>query len=87
MKIGLFFSLLFLGVGLSLKADAGLKSSKLLLKENWQIQSSVEIRENGAEISLADYQPRGWYLTKIPATVLAVLVKNKGYPDLITERI
>ncbi len=56
-------------------------AQKLLLKENWQVQSSELVSAGGAEISLLSFKPKDWYQTKIPATVLAVLVENRVYPD------
>ncbi len=55
--------------------------SKILLAEDWKVQSSSLVKEKGEVISTANYQPTGWYLAHLPATVLAVLVKNKVYPD------
>ncbi|NOY38190.1 MAG: hypothetical protein GXO83_11540 [Chlorobi bacterium] len=54
---------------------------KTLLKDNWEIQSSAEIKTAGDSISVPEYNPQGWYPATMPSTVLAALVKNKVYPD------
>jgi exo-1,4-beta-D-glucosaminidase len=57
------------------------QNGEILLQENWAIQSSGEIKENGQMISIQSYQPEGWYPATVPSTVLGTLVKNKVYPD------
>jgi exo-1,4-beta-D-glucosaminidase len=54
---------------------------KLMLRDNWVIQSSKEIKADGKTISSASFQPEKWYPATVPSTVLATLVGNKVYPD------
>jgi len=54
---------------------------KFLLRDNWAIQSSKEVRSNGNVISTTGFKTDGWYPTTVPSTVLAALVANKVYPD------
>ncbi|HZY26443.1 MAG TPA: glycoside hydrolase family 2, partial [Bacteroidales bacterium] len=54
---------------------------KLLLKDNWAIQSSKEIKAEAKTISMTGFKAEGWYPTSVPTTVLAALVANKVYPD------
>jgi exo-1,4-beta-D-glucosaminidase len=54
---------------------------KILLKDNWAIQSSVEVKADGKAISMADFKLGKWYPATMPSTVLAALVENKVYPD------
>jgi len=56
-------------------------SGDIILKENWQIQSSINILEGGDIISRPGYRPESWYPISMPSTVLAALVENKVYPD------
>jgi exo-1,4-beta-D-glucosaminidase len=56
-------------------------SGKFLLKDNWAIQSSKEIKSDAKAISAVGYKIDGWYPTSVPTTVLAALVANKVYPD------
>jgi exo-1,4-beta-D-glucosaminidase len=51
---------------------------------NWMIQSSAVATDPGATISSASYMPGGWYPTTVPSTVLACLVANNVYPDVLT---
>jgi exo-1,4-beta-D-glucosaminidase len=53
----------------------------VLLREDWHIQSSAEVKDKGEVISTVGFSARGWYPTCVPATVLAALVENKAYPD------
>jgi exo-1,4-beta-D-glucosaminidase len=55
--------------------------TKLALRENWAIQSSSEIRDTGAALSVTGYAPRGWYPATVPTTVFGTLVQAKVYPD------
>jgi len=54
---------------------------KMLLHNNWAIQSSAEVMEDGEMISMPDYQPEKWYPATIPSTVLGTLVENGLFPD------
>jgi exo-1,4-beta-D-glucosaminidase len=54
---------------------------KLLLRDDWAIQSSSEIKSDGKSISTTGFSTEGWYPTTVPTTVLAALVANNVYPD------
>jgi exo-1,4-beta-D-glucosaminidase len=54
---------------------------KLLLRDNWTIQSSKEVKSDGKSISTPSWQPEKWYNASVPSTVLGTLVENKIYPD------
>jgi exo-1,4-beta-D-glucosaminidase len=56
-------------------------SARVSLDRDWRIQSSTRVAENGAVLSTAAFQPRDWYATSVPSTVVAALVANKVYPD------
>jgi exo-1,4-beta-D-glucosaminidase len=51
---------------------------------DWMIQSSAVATDPGATISTSSYSPTGWYPTKAPSTVLASLVANGKYGDVLT---
>jgi exo-1,4-beta-D-glucosaminidase len=53
----------------------------LLLKDNWTIQSSKEIKSDAKAISTTGFNTDGWYRASVPTTVLAALVANNVYPD------
>lgn len=57
------------------------EGGKFLLKDNWAIQSSSEIKSDGMTISTVGFQAEKWYPVTIPTTVLAALVANKVYVD------
>src|SRR5881628_1891207 len=54
---------------------------KLLLRQDWTIQSSADVREIGAALATPGFRPRGWYDTKAPSTVFSTLVAAKKFPD------
>ncbi len=53
----------------------------LALREGWSLQSSAHVDAPGETISVLGFAAKEWYLTTVPATVLAALVENKVYPD------
>jgi exo-1,4-beta-D-glucosaminidase len=78
-RIVLTFSLLItIGVNCPGQIPSG---EKLILKDNWAIQSSKEIKSDAKTISTIGFKTDGWYPTSVPTTVLAALVANKVYPD------
>ncbi|MFZ1916312.1 MAG: glycosyl hydrolase family 2 [Terriglobales bacterium] len=56
-------------------------SAKILLTENWQIQSSCEVKADGHEISVPGFRPDGWHKARVPTTAVAALVADGTYPD------
>lgn len=54
---------------------------QLLLRENWFIQSSADVRSDGATISKVGFSTQAWYPATLPSTVLSALVEGKVYPD------
>ena len=54
---------------------------KILLRENWAIQSSADVRAAGAAVSAPGFQTRDWYRATVPSTVLGALVQQRVYPD------
>lgn len=59
---------------------------RIELKDGWLIQSSRSAGDDGGRISAAQYEPRGWYPTAVPSTVLAALVRNQVYQDVFFSR-
>ena len=56
--------------------------SKMLLRQNWAIQSSADVRESGAALSVAGFRPpRAWHPATLPTTVFSALVAARVYPD------
>jgi exo-1,4-beta-D-glucosaminidase len=56
-------------------------SARIDLEKAWALQSSAKVPEKGDVISTGAYQPREWYPSSVPSTVLAALIHNKLYPD------
>jgi exo-1,4-beta-D-glucosaminidase len=84
ISIVLFLSLTTLGVAESKRRTP--PAGKLFLRKGWSIQSSAQVPEKGATISQNEYQPKNWYPTSVPATVVGVLVANKVYPDPLVDK-
>jgi exo-1,4-beta-D-glucosaminidase len=62
-------------------ANGSENQNKLILKDDWAIQSSAKVAASGKEISTVEYSTNSWYPTTAPVTVLKALVENKVYPD------
>ena len=63
------------------------QSSRTELGTGWRMISSDDVSEDEQSISQASYDPSNWYtISKLPATVLAVLEENGVYPDLFYGR-
>ena len=58
--------------------------SHVPLASGWLIQSSAVATDPGTVISTAAYTPSQWYPTTVPSTVLASLVANNVYQDILT---
>mgnify|MGYP003868123885 CR=1 FL=1 len=57
------------------------ESFKMRLSDNWEIQSSKNVLENGAVISTIHHEKASWIPANVPETVLGALVANKIYED------
>lgn len=73
-------SLAFMGL-FSLPSNSQTSDDKIILSDNWYIQSSAEVKTDGREISTAGFRSQAWYPATMPSTVLAALVANGVYPD------
>src|ERR1051326_2574409 len=76
--------ILMMAINVSAAAQsAGERSAggRLLLKENWRIQSSAAVKEEGDALSTPGYKAAGWFPATIPTTVVGALVEDKVYPD------
>src|SRR5579871_734396 len=60
---------------------AGQAGQRIDLANGWLIQSSAKVADKGDVISRSGFQPRAWYPSSVPTTVVAALVNNKVYPD------
>ncbi len=54
---------------------------KLMLANNWNLQSSALISGEGEKLSSPGVNTSDWYPVTVPSTVLAALVENEVYPD------
>jgi exo-1,4-beta-D-glucosaminidase len=52
---------------------------------NWQIRSSAEAQQSGAEISSAGFSTKGWYPVSGRATVMAGLMENGKYKNVFHD--
>src|SRR5574340_905821 len=55
--------------------------TRLVLKDNWHIQSAALVSKSGEALSGAGLDLAGWYKASVPCTVLTALVRNGVYPD------
>ena len=77
LRILLLLSVLFASNMLARNTD----DSAIVLRDNWAIQSSANLKDGGNAISQPGYAANDWYPTSVPTTVLAALVSNKVYAD------
>jgi exo-1,4-beta-D-glucosaminidase len=82
MKKLVSYLTLFMAISFSFSCSQKSETEgKLLLKDNWAIQSSEKIGADGSTISTLSYEPDGWYPTSMPSTVFAALYANGQFPD------
>ncbi len=55
--------------------------SRLVLRENWELQTSAKVDAKGEIISTPRFSPTGWHRATVPTTVVGALVKDKTLPD------
>jgi len=53
----------------------------LPLDTDWRLQSSAEIRADGASLSTEGFDASSWFPVTVPKTVLGALVEHGEYPD------
>jgi exo-1,4-beta-D-glucosaminidase len=56
-------------------------AEELVLRDGWSIQSSREVPDKGSVLSTPAFQPKQWYHTTMPSTVVAALVADHVYAD------
>ena len=87
-----FFALMVLGSCVLLSPDRAdsqsldqkpsvQRAEKLLLRDDWTLQSSAKVEAKGDVISTSNFVPEGWHKVTVPTTVVAALVKDKTLPD------
>src|ERR1051326_4179007 len=52
---------------------------KINLKDDWQMQSSLNVTAKGDEISQQNFATTGWYKVSVPTTIIAGLLANHVY--------
>ncbi|WP_426669971.1 glycosyl hydrolase 2 galactose-binding domain-containing protein [Mucilaginibacter sp. McL0603] len=52
---------------------------RMILKDNWQMQSALKDPSPAATISQDKFEPKGWYKISVPSTIIAGLLANKAY--------
>jgi hypothetical protein len=76
----IFFGVILVFILLNNSAATS-SEKKIFLKENWYLNSSYRLEDDGKQISSAEFNPLNWYRSDLPTTVLTALVKNGVYPD------
>jgi exo-1,4-beta-D-glucosaminidase len=77
MRNGSFFLAVLLA-----QTAAAAPGAKMLLRQNWTMQSSAEVSEDGSALSTVGFRPgRAWYAANVPTTVFSALVAAGVYPD------
>src|SRR5262245_34422641 len=55
--------------------------NRIDLHNGWTVQTSRKVQATGDAISTPKFQPKGWYRTSVPMTVLAVQVAAREFPE------
>jgi hypothetical protein len=76
------FAILLPAIAVFLTAAAAGQEPKMLLRDNWALESACRIKAPGEEISKVGFETPEWHKTQVPATVVGALVTDKTYPDL-----
>ncbi|MFI5124319.1 MAG: glycoside hydrolase family 2 protein, partial [Chitinophagales bacterium] len=75
-KIAPVVLLILFGLQVSAQKD---KNGNVVLKNDWDMQSSMATNATGADISQPAFKASGWYKVSLPTTIIAGLLKNKHY--------
>lgn len=59
--------------------DTHTGSFKMILKDNWQMQSVLKDPSPGKTIAQNDFIPKDWYKISVPSTIIAGLLANNVY--------
>src|SRR5258708_10219351 len=62
-------------------SPAGADPARTYLHNNWQIQSSCEVKATGEQIDYYGYESRYWYRADEPTAVVGALIADKTYHD------
>jgi len=66
-------------------AFAQVREPGLLLQRtdltNWTLQSSAQVSQGGAALSMPTFDASTWFAAQVPTTVVAALVDDQVYPD------
>jgi exo-1,4-beta-D-glucosaminidase len=79
--IGLSHFALAADAGASKSTEQNRPSEKLVLRDQWTLQSSAKVEAKGEVVSTVGFAPQGWHKVTVPTTVVAALVKDKTLPD------
>ena len=52
---------------------------RMILKDDWQMQSALKDPSPGSNISQSQFEPKSWYKISVPSTVIAGLLANHVY--------
>ncbi|HEY4194303.1 MAG TPA: hypothetical protein VGM63_02130, partial [Mucilaginibacter sp.] len=60
-------------------AQGSSESFRMILKDNWQMQSTQKDHTPAGTVSTDRFDPKGWYKVSVPSTIIAGLLTNKVY--------
>jgi len=61
-------------------------TDEILLSQDWKIQSSSKIDQDGKALSSSNASVEGWYNATVPSTVMGTLTQNGLYKDLLVSK-
>src|SRR5664279_482318 len=63
----------------NLQAQSSAENFRLVLHEDWKMQSAYSVSGNGNEISQKSFDVKNWYRVTVPSTIIAGLLANHVY--------
>ena len=73
-----FFTAMLVMVGISGYSQTT-GNGNIILHRGWQMQSILQVKEGGSDISRPAYSHNGWLPVTVPTTIIAGLLANKQY--------
>lgn len=74
-----FIPLFVLGLLVNYSLAQEVETHRMILKNDWQMQSVMKDATPGATVSQTQFEPKGWYKISVPSTIIAGLLANHAY--------
>src|SRR4051812_32972564 len=79
MKLYLLLVFALISSGYAFSQEGKVEKFRMILKDNWQMQSTMKDRTGGNIVSKPGYKSSGWYRVNVPTTIIGGLLANHEY--------